>query len=102
MAKENEGSIVYTNINNLDVDDYYKKTFMEIEESGSKIKWNWYAFLFTIFWYFYKRMGVKGLIMLAIPAATMGFTYPLIWLYSGLMGNYDYYQLKVKKSQLWK
>ena len=81
----------------------YLDTFREIEANGGKMtpKWNWWAFIFTAFWYFYKGMWAKGLIILCIEMFSGGVAIPLAWVYCGVLGNYDYYLLKVRQNQFW-
>ncbi len=69
--------------------------------------WNWAAFLFGPLWYLRKGLWAKGLVILA---ATANPFWPLaIWVmvslaafvYCGTVGNWDYYLLRVKRTQWW-
>lgn len=85
------------------VPEKYRAIFREIEQGGGGMtpKWNWYPFLFGALWYFSKSMWAKGLIILFILLGSSGLAVPLVWLYCGLLGSYDYYLLKVRGKQLW-
>lgn len=85
------------------LDTYYQEVFREIEANGGKMmpKWNWWSFLFGCFWYFSKGVWAKGLIILVITIFSGGVAIPLIWIYCGLLGNYDYYLLKARNNQFW-
>jgi len=62
-------------------------------KSNKPSGWNWFAFLFGIFWYFYKGMFKKGVIIfifafiasLIFPGLAMLGT----WIYCGFKGNED-------------
>lgn len=85
------------------LDPYYGEAFRQIEENGGKPKviWNWWAFLFSAFWYLSKGMWAKGIIIFVVLFFSAGAAAPLAWIYAGLLGNYDYYLLKVKNNQFW-
>ncbi|MFH1115861.1 MAG: zinc ribbon domain-containing protein [Pseudomonadota bacterium] len=86
---------------------YYRARFDEFERNGGTFKptWNWAAFLFFCLWYLEKGMWGKALALfllaLSLGFVTVGIAVPLLWLYGGLCGNYDYYLLKKKKTQWW-
>lgn len=69
--------------------------------------WNWAAFVFGPLWYLRKGLYAKGLLILAVTANP--FWSPSTWLlvslplfvYCGAVGNWDYYLLKVKRTQWW-
>ena len=44
----------------------YVGTFLEMQEKKTKVKWNWSAGLFSVFWCLYRRMTAMGLAFLAI------------------------------------
>ena len=82
---------------------YYQERFATFDANGGKFTptWNWAAFLFGIFWYLFKGMWAKALIMLLAVFVFAGMPAPVFWIYCGLFGNWDYYLLKRKKTQLW-
>ncbi len=69
--------------------------------------WNWSAFVFGPFWYLRKGLYAKGLLILlgtAYPFWPLGVTLLVslgLFLYCGVAGNWDYYLLKVKRTQWW-
>ncbi len=81
----------------------YQQAFREIEANGGKPKviWNWWAFAFSAFWYLSKGMWAKGIIIFIVLFFSAGAAAPIAWIYAGLLGNYDYYLLKVKNNQFW-
>ncbi len=82
---------------------YYRRVFAKIDAGGgrSTATWNWAAFLFGLFWYMSKGMVAKAILMLVVCVITAGLAGPLVWVYSGLLGNYDYYLLRRKHTQFW-
>ena len=60
------------------------------------VGWNWFSFLFGPFWYIYKGLTTKGIILLIISIITLGFGMPIIWFYCGLRGNTDFFEKKLK------
>jgi len=82
---------------------YYQLVFSFFEAHGGKfiLSWNWPAFLFGVLWYLFKGMWAKALLMFLLGLLFGGEIAPLLWLYAGLCGNWDYYLLKVKKTQFW-
>lgn len=85
-----------------DLTPYYVDAFNKIEVGGvGASKWNWAAVFFTAFWYMYKGMWAKGLMMLGLNLSTGGVLWPLFWVYAGKVGNYDYWLLRTKGKQLW-
>jgi len=87
-----------------DLSEYYKKAFLKIDSNNSKFTgvFNWAALLFGPFWYLYKGMWKKGLLMIVL-GVLVGGGVPLIffWIYCARAGTYDYYLLKIKNKQLW-
>jgi hypothetical protein len=81
---------------------YYAEVFTRIEANGAFLAtWNWAAFFFSGIWYLVKGMLVKGVLMFVLAILTYGVASPLIWIYAGIAGNYDYYLLRRKQKQLW-
>ncbi len=76
---------------------YYQKKFQAFEENKGQWKstWNWPAFFFSAFWYLYKGMWGKALILFSLAIMLTVFlptvTTPLIPLCAAVWGNYDYY-----------
>lgn len=63
--------------------------------------WNWPAFLFGAFWYLFRGMWAKALLLAAIVIFTGGFLAIPVWIYGGLMGTYDDYLLRRRGTQGW-
>ncbi|MGO9572349.1 MAG: hypothetical protein ACLP5H_32945 [Desulfomonilaceae bacterium] len=88
-------------------DAYYRVKFDQFERNGGSFKptWNWAAFFCCALWYISKGMWGKSLLIffvaLVLVLITAGVAAPLLWVYSGLFGNYDYYLLKKKNTQWW-
>ena len=82
---------------------FYKDKFDKFNAKGGfLVTWNWPAMLFGPFWYFYRSMVVKGFLYLVLGCVACAIITPFpVWIYFGIMGNYDYYLLKVKNKQLW-
>ena len=101
----------------VEEDYYYQLEFEEIQKSNEKYKgqWNWYSFLFTWIWCFYKgctSIGITILIILYL-AVNSGLNVfglhgisllPLWWLVvsivMGLNGTWYLYNIKVKNKKL--
>ena len=69
--------------------------------------WNWWAFLLGPLWYLRKGIYPKGFAILVLTAYPF---WPLrisllvalaLFLYCGIAGNWDYYLLRVKRTQWW-
>jgi hypothetical protein len=69
--------------------------------------WNWAAFLLGPLWYLRKGLYGKGVPILALTVYPL---WPLpitvvvslgLFAYCGIVGNYDYYLLRVKRTQWW-
>jgi len=73
----------------------------EAHAGGFVATWNWAAFLFGGVWYLAKGIWVKGVGICLLSLLTHGLALPLLWLYSGVFGNWDHYLLKRHGSQLW-
>lgn len=61
---------------------------IKVQKSG----WNIVAMLAGPFWYLYRGMSGKGLLMLALCLATLGIGVLPVWIYCGLCGNRDFYR----------
>lgn len=48
---------------NTRTSDFYVNYFFNQANSGNKLKWNWWAFLLTPVWFFYKKMHIPGLLL---------------------------------------
>jgi hypothetical protein len=81
--------------------DYYSNVFKRIENDEAKFIWNWAAFLFCPGWYFYRGMWMKGLILLGLQLITVGLFALPVWIFGGLVGNWDYYLYKTKGKTIW-
>lgn len=57
----------------LGVDQYIPK-FYRLEKTGKKLSWNWAAFLFSPFWFFYRKLYAVGGILLALMLIVTGAT----------------------------
>lgn len=54
--------------------DRYIPKFYALEKSGKKLSWNWAAFLFSPFWFFYRKLYAVGGILLALMLIVTGAT----------------------------
>jgi len=81
----------------------YQQQFEKFDKNNGQFTptFNLWALLFGAFWYIYKGMWVKGLILLALNIAfssvdiNTGFASLIlvsIWVYGIIAGNYDYYR----------
>ena len=82
-------------------DAYYQRAYAQFDSGGSRVFWNWPAFLFGAFWYLYRGMWAKALLLAAIVLFTGGFLAIPVWIYGGLMGTYDDYLLRRRGTQGW-
>ena len=81
---------------------YFTTRFNLFELTGGfKPTWNWAAFFLGVFWYFFKGLWAKGAMMIAIIVLLAGMPAIFFWIYAGIAGNYDYYLLKRRGTQLW-
>jgi hypothetical protein len=85
----------------MEREQYYERAFAGFEAGGSKVQWNWAAFFFSLLWYLFNGMWVKSLILAGVLVISGGAFWIPIAIYSGLMGNYDYYLLKRRGTQGW-
>ena len=78
--------------------DYYLQKRSELIAKGSKIRWNWAAFLLSIYWMIYRKLYLLGFVLLVV---SMFFSYIIggvlsivvscgISILAGLLGNYLY------------
>lgn len=77
--------------------DYYMQKRSEMAQKGTKISWNWAAFLFTFWWLIYRKVYRLGVVLFAVNLVfTLTLPLPVttiaIPLFTGLMGNYLYIQ----------
>lgn len=94
--EERRGFYIQKNI------DHYINKFSKMQISGSKISWNWCAFLFSSYWLIYRKMYkefaiVAALELLLIPAAAsmleaLGALTIVLSVLVGMFGNYLYMQ----------
>lgn len=84
--------------------DHYRRAFATFDAKGGAFApvWNWGAFGFLFLWYLYRGLWVKALIILAVCMFTVGFAALPLCIYAGLAGDYDFYLLQRKQTQLWK
>jgi hypothetical protein len=81
---------------------YYADAYARIDAGGmGASKWNWAAFLFGMFWYFYRGLWGKALLMAGVNIASGGVLGLLFALYCGKFGNYDDWLLRRQGKQLW-
>jgi DNA-directed RNA polymerase subunit RPC12/RpoP len=101
------GAKVFLDWDYSNEDHYYQVKFHEFERNHGDFKatWNWAAFFFGGFWYFAKGMWGKALLMFGTWIFFCLIGLPFLgapWaLYCPIVGNYDYYLLKKKKTQWW-
>lgn len=69
---------------------------IKIYKSG----WNRFAMLGGPFWYLYRGIVWKGILMIVICLATVGIGIPFIWVYCGYSGNRDYY-MHIKRKNIY-
>ena len=78
--------------------DYYLQKRSELITKGSRISWNWAAFLLSIYWMIYRKLYLLGFVLLVV---SMFFSYIIggvlsivvscgISILAGLLGNYLY------------
>ena len=86
-----------------DLPPYYQQEFKRILESGERYKgkWNWAAFLFGPLWAMTKELWLSVAVCFVAGLVTAGIGWIVYWFVYGLRGNYLYYTLHVKKTQLW-
>ena len=82
-------------------DAYYQRAYAQFDAGGSKVVWNWAAFLFGAIWYLFRGMWAKALLLVALLIFTGGLLAIPVWIYGGLMGTYDDYLLRRRGTQGW-
>jgi len=90
-------------------EDALAGSFARFARQGGRFvpTWNWAAFVFGPLWYLRKGLYAKGLLILAVTANPFWSvsTWVLVSLpalvYCGAVGNWDYYLLRVKRTQWW-
>ena len=87
----------------LEKQEYYVDRFQKMQFSNSKVSWNWCAFLFTPYWFLYRKMypigaGILGgiLFLNLLSGAFAMFVSIACAIVFGILGNYIY-MLNVKK-----
>ncbi|MDO5294819.1 MAG: DUF2628 domain-containing protein, partial [bacterium] len=107
IKTEEQARDVYYGINQ----EYYKKVYKNYK-AGKKVSWNWSAFIFRSYWFFSRKMYAMGslytvamsLITLsvyqiydnitnpnvALLALPWGLVSIVLWVLSGMFGNYIY------------
>jgi len=58
---------------------------------------NWSALFFGPFWYITHGLIAKGIFLILITIATIGFGLPVIWIYCGIRANSDYFENQLKR-----
>ena len=91
-----------------DEEDATRQFAVFAERGGGFVPtWNWWACFLGPFWYLRKGMWAKGLVILVLTAYPF---WPLpvtllislvLFVYCGVAGNWDYYLLRVKRTQWW-
>ncbi|WP_101772923.1 DUF2628 domain-containing protein [Peptostreptococcus faecalis] len=103
--------------NEIEIDDlvetnleYYKPLFDKFEKEGKVKSFNLYALLFAPYWYIYRKMIFKGILLIGFQAILATFAYSiksplfiglfllsfLLYVRAGYYGNYDYYKNVLK------
>ncbi len=75
--------------------DYYIAKWKIMAASGSKISWNWSAFLFNSWWFGYRKMYLYAFIYILLNILSIvplfGFIFWIfLWIMVGMFGNYLY------------
>lgn len=83
--------------------DYYRHQFRKFEGNDGNFAptWNWPAFFFGPFWYLYRGMWAKALILFVMAAASGGVMWVFAIGWGAVVGNYDYYLLEKESTQLY-
>jgi hypothetical protein len=84
------------------LEPYWKEEFQKIYDSNETYKgtWNWYAFFFGVFWALSKKAWLSAAVALILGLFTAGMGFIVYWFIFGIRGNYIYYNVHVKKKQL--
>lgn len=80
---------------------YYRQRFQRFDAGLGVATWNWPSFLFGAIWYLTKGMWAKALLIFAVALVTGGVLAIPLWIYTGVMGNYDYWLKHRQGKQLW-
>jgi len=68
-----QGTTTLLTANMAGLPPYYVAAFAEIDAGGwQKSPWNWAAFLCGVFWYFYRGLWAKGMLLLLVSGITGG------------------------------
>lgn len=62
-----------------------------------KGRWNWYAFLFNIIWYFKHGITDKAIIMLVLALFSLGVGIIPVAIYCGTKGNEDRFRSNIRR-----
>lgn len=100
---------VATESREADQDVRSQRAFAVFAEGGGRFvpTWSWTAFIFGPFWYFRKGLYAKGLVLLVLgvfpfwPLPVALLVSLLVLVYCGLVGNWDDYLWRVKRTQWW-
>jgi len=84
--------------------DYYITKWKVMAQSGSKLSWNWAAFLFPLVWLAYRKMHLYAVIYFLLllgfsvaPKYLRTFMWLGLWIGIGMLGNYLYGRYTYKK-----
>ena len=74
--------------------EYYRERFQTIKETKNTISWNWAAFVFSGFWFLYRKMYLPGAFILLADTLLTNFTHLRVstWIISILCGLFANYQ----------
>lgn len=85
--------------------EYYLQKFAKIKSQNTIVSWNWSSFLFSGFWFFYRKMYLYGGIIVGVSCLSSFINYTfgavlssLLWIVSGMIGNWLYYKDIEKKA----
>ncbi|MDR1629043.1 MAG: DUF2628 domain-containing protein [Oscillospiraceae bacterium] len=73
--------------------EYYMDKFRKMKEQNKNASWNWCAFLFSTFWFIYRKMYLYALALFAVGILLSAFDLIAniaISLVCGILGNYLY------------
>ena len=90
-------------------DDESDPAFAVFARRGGRFSpaWSWPAFVFGPFWYFRKGLHAKGVVLLVLgifpfwPLPVALLVSLLVLVYCGLVGKWDDYLWRVKRTQWW-
>ena len=85
--------------------EYYISKFQEMKSQNKKTTWNWIAFLFSPYWFIYRKMYGYGFAVLGVMLLNVLINVPIIsflllggYIAIGIFANYIYMQCLEKKS----